>query len=119
MKSQMDERCYECSHSSDNMMHCSAKYKHIEPPLDCALEELDLWMAQWNVPVEQRQWLLEWSNRRSANVLEFLTDTVQDICKIKPAKPGAAYEEWLVKYRDIQFVASTGLTICALKRKRE
>jgi len=74
-------RCHGCrSCGSDGQ--CLARLEHVEPGADCALEELNLWLATEAPgigPDEQRDWLLSWSNRRSANVIGFLAEPMQEI----------------------------------------
>jgi len=74
-------RCGGCA-MSDGSGGCRAELDHVEPPADCALEELNLWLVTEAAalgPDEQRDWLLAWSNRRSANVIEFLADPMREI----------------------------------------
>ena len=73
-------RCDGCRHYSCD--GCDAQYRHAEPPSDCALEELALWLVSEGPglgPDEQRDWLLSWSNRRSANVIDFLAEPMRQI----------------------------------------
>jgi hypothetical protein len=74
-------RCQGCrSCGSDGL--CAARLEHVEPEADCALEELNLWLATEAPgigPDEQRDWLLSWSNRRSANVIGFLAEPMREI----------------------------------------
>ena len=113
----IENRCCKCKHCSSDLIFCSASHRHIEPPADCALEELDLFMAEWSIPVTQRQRLLEWSNRRSANVLQFLSETVQDIINVEPLEEGRSIEEWKGKFTDIKFIAAVGMKTCAIKEE--
>jgi len=74
------ERCGGCAFCRDG--ECEAKLEHVEPPNECALDELNIWLvteAQGLGPDEQRDWLLSWSNRRSANVLSFLAEPMLEI----------------------------------------
>lgn len=50
----------------------------------CALEELDLWMADWGVDTTERGWLLRWAARRARNVFGFLADAMIQIAALSP-----------------------------------
>lgn len=74
-------RCHACR-SCGLDGGCQARLEHVEPEADCALEELNLWLATEAAglgPDEQRDWLLAWSNRRSANVIGFLAEPMREI----------------------------------------
>ena len=74
-------RCEGCACRGDDG-GCRAAIEHVEPPTDCALDELNLWLATEAPglgPDEQRDWLLAWANRRSANVIEFLAEPMREI----------------------------------------
>ncbi len=63
---------------------CSARLEHAEPGDDCALDELNLWLATEGPglgPDEQRDWLLKWANRRAANVIGFLEEPLRWIAE--------------------------------------
>ena len=74
-------RCQACDHACHGG-GCDARYIHVEPPADCALDELNLWLATEGPglgPDEQRDWLLKWANRRAANVIGFFEETMREI----------------------------------------
>jgi hypothetical protein len=48
----------------------------------CALEELDLWMADWSVDTTERGWLMRWAARRARNVFGFLADAMIEIASL-------------------------------------
>jgi len=77
----------------------------------CALEELNLWMAEWSIPEGQREWLLCWAARRARNVFDSLAESIRDIAKMLPPGPGHGYR---TKFIDAQFVARCALRACAL-----
>ncbi len=75
------DRCFECDYSEGNAA-CLARVPHAEPPNDCALDELNMWLATEGPglgPDEQRDYLLGWANRRAANVIGFLVEPMREI----------------------------------------
>lgn len=73
-------RCEGCVQLVDG--GCVAELPHVEPPNECALDELNLWLVTDGPglgPDEQRDWLLGWANRRGANVIGFLSEPMQEI----------------------------------------
>jgi len=76
----IENRCCKCENCSSDMIYCRVKIKHIEADADnCALEQLDLFMAQWSIPPDQREWFIAWANLRSSNVLAWLFETMLQI----------------------------------------
>lgn len=74
-------RCHGCRSCGPDGT-CMATLEHVEPGAGCALEELNLWLvteAPGLGPDEQRDWLLSWSNRRSANVIDFIAEPMREI----------------------------------------
>lgn len=73
-------RCAGCGHLGAD--GCGARWPHLEPPIDCAREELFGWAVEHlneEDPSAQIAWLLAWANRRAANVLERLVDGLQTV----------------------------------------
>lgn len=80
-KSLPASRCDGCAHQCRES-GCTALLEHVEPPVDCALDELNTWLFAEAPGLgldEQRDWLLKWANRRSANVIGFLADPMREI----------------------------------------
>lgn len=91
--------CYYCDGKD-----CCASLKHVEPPSECALDDLLeklLSMSSDNAE-EDRRWFVEWSNRRSANVLSFCLESMQEILSCSEAM-------------DMKFIASQALKVAGVK----
>jgi hypothetical protein len=86
----------------------------VEPPADCALEELNLWLVENALPEGARDWLLAWANRRAANVIEFLAEPMTEIAAMAPPEEG---DTWRSKFHSAQFVARCALRTCALNNE--
>lgn len=93
---------------------CSARYPHVEPPADCALEELNLWLVENALPEDARDWLLEWANRRAANVIEFLAEPMAEIATMEPSEAQHGTPNWRQSFITAQFVARCALRTCAI-----
>jgi len=81
-------RCDGCDYLDEDGK-CRAKRSHCEPPAACALDELNLWLVTectGLAPDEQREWLLSWANRRSANVIGFLAEPMREIARVTIAQ---------------------------------
>lgn len=94
---------------------CTASLRHVEPDGDCALEELNLWLiteAPGIGPDEQRDWLLGWANRRSANVIGFLAEPMKEIAGFQVGDGGP---EEAVKA--VRFVARHALRAAAIEEE--
>ncbi len=72
---------------------------------NCALEELDLFLAQWDIPLDQREWLLKWANRRSENVNGWLIETLEQI------------EHNAGTLHTARYLAARALRTCAAEKK--
>jgi len=84
---------------------------------DCALEELNAFMAQWAIPESERQWLLEWANRRAANVIEFLEAPMREIANTEPPGDGDAWVvPWKNRFFMVQAIAERALITCAIPK---
>jgi hypothetical protein len=79
-------RCAGCGHLGAD--GCGACWPHVEPPIECAREELLVWAAenlidpaglQFDGRENQIAWLLAWANRRAGNLLERLVDALQQV----------------------------------------
>jgi hypothetical protein len=79
-------RCAGCGHLGAD--GCGACWPHLEPPIDCAREELLAWAVenlidpaglQFDGRENQIAWLLAWANRRAGNLLERLVDALQQV----------------------------------------
>ena len=81
-------------------------------PTPCALEELNLWMAEWSIPEDQREWLLRWANRRAHNVIDFLAEPMKQIAQMEPPESRHKYSS---KWLNVQFIARRALKTCALE----
>lgn len=69
-------RCEGCQHHVDDRLsgvhHCKATYAHVEPPADCARDEITEWVASFYAGDDLDAavtFLLGWANRRAANVI--------------------------------------------------
>ncbi len=104
--SQHGLRCVVCKHFVDGQ--CKAMFSHIEPPGDCAIEELEeaLYSGELSEPTEARSWLVGWANRRAANVIEFLVEPLLEIA-IKDASEDA--------FSECRFVAAQALKTAGIE----
>lgn len=85
-------RCHGCQYrNQDDRFYtgpglwCRAKLPHVEPNEGCALDELNIWLmeeAPEMEPDEQRAWLIQWSNRRSADVIRILIEPVAEMINL-------------------------------------
>lgn len=102
-KEKVPSRCRQCDYMMNGI--CSAVLCHIEPPNDCALDELNMWLVTEGMgmtPDQQSKWLIKWSNRRSANVISFLTEAMKEIIQIENEEG----EDNLADYaQSVRFVA--------------
>jgi hypothetical protein len=74
--SKMPTRCRGCEHCKNNC--CKAKLKHEEPDADCALD--DMWeLIGQTETAKMPEALVQWSNKRSANVIKILAEPMQEI----------------------------------------
>lgn len=81
--SQKKGRCSRCS-ICDYLdgESCAAELVHVEPPTDCARAEMLEYLAMGgpgDAPDEELKYLLEWSNRRSSNVIGFMLEPMKEI----------------------------------------
>jgi len=81
---------------------------------DCAVEQIDRWMASWDVPVAERDWLLRWANLRAKNVIRFLSEPMSEIANMK--KTNDSYEVY-VQRDDMRRIANRALKTCALEKE--
>jgi hypothetical protein len=73
-------RCAGCGHLGPD--GCGACWPHVEPPIECAREELFAWAAEHlegEGMSNQIAWLMTWANRRAGNVLERLVEALQGV----------------------------------------
>lgn len=73
-------RCASCEHADGGK--CTATCSHVEPPQDCARDEIVEWVASHysgDAPDEAVTWLLAWSARRAANQLEIFAEAMEEI----------------------------------------
>lgn len=88
------ERCYRCStcdyHTGDS---CMATLDHVEPPLSCAREEALEKALEWapDTVDEFMEWAIAWSNKRSANVLGDLAETLREVAENKHDAGASAF----------------------------
>jgi len=109
-KAKVAARCAACKHLEDG--ECCAVYGHTEPPNDCALDELVEHLAggMLDEPVEAQQWLVEWANRRAANVVGFLVEPMLEIVATSPEG-----EDWRSALLSARFVAAQALKVAGIK----
>jgi hypothetical protein len=75
-------RCAGCDHNGMGTMGCTACWPHVEPPIECAREELFAWAVEHlegEGMSDQIAWLLAWANRRAGNVLERLVEALHGV----------------------------------------
>lgn len=84
-------RCEGCPHHVDDRMnmvhHCKARLPHVEPPTDCARDEIVEWVASFYAGRDLDEavaWLLAWANRRAANVIGHATEALETIVGMGP-----------------------------------
>lgn len=80
-------RCATCEFSERDS--CSARLPHVEPAEGCAMDELAEWLLEreGDLDVKQRaEWLREWSGRRSADALRFLSSVLQAVASRQEGK---------------------------------
>ncbi len=72
-------RCAGCGHLGAD--GCGACWPHLEPPIECAREELLAWAAEHLRDDHEAQiaWLLAWANRRAGNLLDRFVDALQQV----------------------------------------
>lgn len=95
-------RCRSCEHC--NGKACCATLKHVEPPSECALDDLTeklLTMSPSDID-EAQKWFVEWSNRRSANVLSFGLESFTEILACSEA-------------REMKFIAAQALKVAGVE----
>ena len=113
-KEKVPSRCRQCHHMQKGI--CKASLCHIEPPNDCAMDELNMWLVTEGMgmsPDQQSKWLAKWSNRRSANVIGFLTEAMKEIVKIKNEEEEEDLE--IGEYtQSVRFVAMQALKVAGV-----
>lgn len=124
------QRCGDCPHCTTepcgrldapgypvvHQWRCRARFPHVEPPADCALEELNLWLAEQALPEDARDWLLAWANRRAANVIEFLAEPMKEIAGMVPDDKAQGSLKWRNPFEVARYVARMALKTCAIPR---
>jgi len=91
---------------------------HVSPAKECALEELNLWMADHAIPEEERDWLLSWAVRRAANMIDFLAEPMQEIAEMTRDENAEGSLRWRNPFEMARFVARQALKVCALPRAK-
>lgn len=82
------ERCVGCQYQKG--FGCTARQQHIEPPVDCQVDELNIWLLEEAPELtleEQREWLLRWANRRMASVQGKAIDALKHIVSLMRRPP--------------------------------
>lgn len=82
------ERCVGCPHQIG--FGCNAKLPHVEPPVDCQVDELNTWLLEEEPELEleqKREWLLRWANRRSASVTGKAIESLRHILHLLERPP--------------------------------
>lgn len=72
-------RCRSCEHQENG--ECCATMVHMEPPIECALDELveQIFIMNPDNMDEAREWFIQWANKRSTNVLSFCMESLSEI----------------------------------------
>jgi len=73
-------RCVGCEFCDGD--GCRAQLPHIEPPTECATDELVNWLAEsfeGDDPGTAAAWLLDWANRRASEQNEVLVEALETI----------------------------------------
>lgn len=78
---------------------------------NCARAEMQQWLLE-NAPdrIEDLEWMLQWANRRSGNVIAFLAEPMREISGYVPDTDGG----WRGAYTSMRFVAQQALKRCGL-----
>lgn len=95
-------RCLSCDHCKVGV--CHAKLSHVEPPNECALDDLTekLMEISSGDPIELREWFVQWSNIRSSNVIGFSMESFFQILSA-------------VESGEMKFIASQALKVAGVK----
>jgi len=108
----LSSRCGSCAYCDSGS--CCAVLDHVEPDASCALDELSEAMAggdidfPWMNPIEARDWMIEWSNRRSANVIGFFVEHLLEIA-------GKKADDCETGLRECRFIASQALKVAGVE----
>ena len=88
------DRCLRCQHltkdephSMSVHCHCRAQHPHVEPPADCARDEIVEWLASYYAGAdldEALAFLLGWANRRAANIIGHALEAMTTIVRMVP-----------------------------------
>ena len=81
-------RCLSCRHAviANERTHlkldCAARCAHVEPPQDCARDELMLWLVANCTAADldaEAAWFLAWAQRRNANLAQRAAEFLADV----------------------------------------
>lgn len=81
-------RCLSCAHAvivNERTMlkiDCAARCAHVEPPQDCARDELMLWLVSNCTSADldaEAAWFISWAQRRNANLAQRAAEFLADV----------------------------------------
>lgn len=81
-------RCLSCAHAlivnqpTHLKIDCAARCAHVEPPQDCARDELMLWLVAHCTAADldaEAAWFLGWAQRRNANLAQRAAEFLADV----------------------------------------
>jgi hypothetical protein len=75
------DRCGKCKDCTSH--GCTARFKHLEPPADCARDDLMRFIVERGLEPEDADWLLEWAHRRYAQLLGVAEDGLRMIWDVR------------------------------------
>ena len=74
-------RCQHCTFCKQ--CECTARHPHLEPPADCAKDDLMRFVVEHGLDPEDADWLLEWAHRRYAQLLGVAEDGLRMIWDVR------------------------------------
>ena len=112
-----ESRCSGCSYRRKPGLVCGARLPHVEPSDDCALDELNAWLLE-DAPElalsDQRRWLVQWANLRSADVIKILTEPIATMLALAGDGHAPHHAEYEAQLTEIARVGRAALRMICL-----